>query len=81
MVTSVTKGRTQKLPQKIKIVENYWHDHSLESSWELLSVGIISFLIQPFSGEGGAFHNFSEKNSVLNSLKTGGILWKFQKVI
>jgi hypothetical protein len=28
MVTSVTKGRTQKLPQKIKIVETYWHDHS-----------------------------------------------------
>jgi hypothetical protein len=33
------------------IVEIYWHDHSLESSWGALSVGTISFLTQPFSGE------------------------------
>jgi hypothetical protein len=50
MVTSVTKSRTQKLSQKIKIVERYWHDHSLESTWGALSDGTISFLIQ-FLGE------------------------------
>jgi hypothetical protein len=33
MVTSVTKGGTQKLPKEIKIVKTYLHDHSLESSW------------------------------------------------
>jgi hypothetical protein len=32
MVTSVTKGGIQKLPQKFKIVGTYTHDHSLESS-------------------------------------------------
>jgi hypothetical protein len=33
MVTSVTKGGTQKFPKKFnKIVETYWHDHSLETS-------------------------------------------------
>jgi hypothetical protein len=32
MATSVTKGGTQKLPQTFKIVDTYWHDHSLESS-------------------------------------------------
>jgi hypothetical protein len=30
MATSV--GGTQKLPQNFKIIETYWHDHSLESS-------------------------------------------------
>jgi hypothetical protein len=47
LLTSVTKGRTQKLPQKIKIAETYRHDHSLESSWGALSDGTIRFLIQP----------------------------------
>jgi hypothetical protein len=28
------------------IVGTYWHDHSLESSWEALSDGSISFSIQ-----------------------------------
>jgi hypothetical protein len=32
MVTSVTKGGTQKLPKTFTIVGTYWHDHSLESS-------------------------------------------------
>jgi hypothetical protein len=32
MVTSVTNGGTQKLPNKFNIVETYLHDHSLESS-------------------------------------------------
>jgi hypothetical protein len=44
MVTSFTKGGTQKLPKMI--VETNWHDHSLvESSWEALSDGTctISF--------------------------------------
>jgi hypothetical protein len=51
MGTSVTKGGTQKLPQKIKIVETYWPDHSLESSSGALSDGTISFSIHSFSGE------------------------------
>jgi hypothetical protein len=51
MVTSVTKSGTQKLAKKIKIVETYWHDHSLESSGVALSDGTISSSIQPFSGE------------------------------
>jgi hypothetical protein len=39
------EGGTQKLPPKFKIVEAYWHDHSLESSWGALSDGTIC----PFS--------------------------------
>jgi hypothetical protein len=58
MVTSVTKGETQKLHKKFKIVETYWHDHSLESSGSL-SDGTISFSIQPFSLSGNEIH-FSE---------------------
>jgi hypothetical protein len=46
MMTYLTKGRTQKLAQKFKIVKTYWHDHSLESSWKALSDGTISFSIQ-----------------------------------
>jgi hypothetical protein len=46
MATSVTMGRSQKLPQKFKIIETYWHDHSLESAWEALSDSPISFSIQ-----------------------------------
>jgi hypothetical protein len=34
----------KKLPKTSKIVETYWHDHSLESSWEALSDGTISNL-------------------------------------
>jgi hypothetical protein len=45
MVTSVTKGGTQKLPKQSKIVVTYWHDHSLESSWEALSDSTIIFSI------------------------------------
>jgi hypothetical protein len=41
MVTSITK--CWKLPQKFKIVETYWHDHSLESYWGAFSDGTISF--------------------------------------
>jgi hypothetical protein len=47
----IFKGGTQKLPQQVKIVETYWHDHSLESSWGPLSDGAISYPIHPFSGE------------------------------
>jgi hypothetical protein len=36
MVTSVTKGGTQKLSKIFKIDETYWHDYSLESSWRKL---------------------------------------------
>jgi hypothetical protein len=59
MVTSVTKGGTQKLPQKFKIVETYWHDHSLESSWGALSDDTISFSI--IFGGNMHFLNFSKK--------------------
>jgi hypothetical protein len=41
-------------PKIFKIVETYWHDHSLENSWGALSDGTIRFSIQPFSG-GNAF--------------------------
>jgi hypothetical protein len=33
IVTSVTRCGTHKLPKKFSIIETYWHDHSLESSW------------------------------------------------
>jgi hypothetical protein len=56
MVTSVTKGRTEKLPKTVQIVETYCHDHSLESTWEALSDGTISFSILPSSGN--AFSDF-----------------------
>jgi hypothetical protein len=58
-VTFVTKDGTQKLPQKFNIVETYWHDHSLESSWGALSDGTISFSIHPFWR--GAFSEFFSK--------------------
>jgi hypothetical protein len=51
MVISVTKGRTQKLPQTFKIVKTYGHDHSLRSSWGPLSDGSISFTIHQFLWE------------------------------
>jgi hypothetical protein len=54
MMTSVANGGdgTQNLcPKNVKIVETYWHDHSFERSWGVLSNGTISFLIQPMSGE------------------------------
>jgi hypothetical protein len=46
------------LPKEFNIVETYWHDHSLESSWVALSDGTISFLIQWVSGKCN-FWNFS----------------------
>jgi serine acetyltransferase len=33
MVTSITKGGTQKLPPKLKIVVTYRYDHSLKNSF------------------------------------------------
>jgi hypothetical protein len=38
-------------PNIFRIVEKYWHDHSLESSWGALFDGTISFEIQPSSGK------------------------------
>jgi hypothetical protein len=46
-----TKMATVRRTQKVKIVETYWHDHLLESSWEALSDGTISFSVHPFSGK------------------------------
>jgi hypothetical protein len=45
------QARHTKIAQKIKFVEIYWRDHSLESSWVAPSDGTISFPIHPFSGE------------------------------
>jgi hypothetical protein len=54
-----TKGGTQKLPKKFKIVETYGHDHSLD--------GTRSFSIQLTSF--GRENAFSEYFSVLKELK------------
>jgi hypothetical protein len=62
MVTSVTKGGTQKLPNKFKIVETYWHDHSSESSWFHSFFDSTNF--------GGQMHFL--KTSVLKELKRFG---------
>jgi hypothetical protein len=60
---------TQKLPKKFKIVETFWRDHSLESSWEALSDGVgISFLIQLIFGDKIHFLNFAKK-TVLERVK------------
>jgi hypothetical protein len=61
-------GETQKLAQKFKIVETYWHGHSLESSWGALSDGTISFSIKLFWGK-MHFLNFTQKTSVLKELR------------
>jgi hypothetical protein len=45
MVTSVAKGGKHKLPKNIKIVETYWHDHSLQSTWGALYGGTIIYFI------------------------------------
>jgi hypothetical protein len=68
-VTNMTKGRTQKLPKKFKIIETYWHDPSLERSWGAPYDGTISFSfsIQPFSGR----KKISQKTSVLNKELNG----------
>jgi hypothetical protein len=42
---------TQNLSKKIKIVETYRYNHSLESSRGALSDGAISLSIQSFSGK------------------------------
>jgi hypothetical protein len=66
METSVTNGWIQKLPKKFKIVETYWHDHSLESSGGALDDGTIRFSIQPFLGKKCIFWIFLKN---LQSLK------------
>jgi hypothetical protein len=40
-----------EIANKFKIVETYWHDHSLESSCRALSDCTIRFSIKPFSGK------------------------------
>jgi hypothetical protein len=67
MVTSVTKDGTQKLPQNFKIVETYWHDHSIESSWGALSDD-ITLVFQLFSGK-MHFLIFFQKTSGIKELK------------
>jgi hypothetical protein len=73
MVTSV-KGGTQKLHKKIKIVETYWHDHSLESSRGALSDFTI-FSIQPFSGEKCIFWIFLKKLMCQNPINLEGYIF------
>jgi hypothetical protein len=68
MVTRVTESRTQKLTKKFKIVETYWHDHSLESSWGARFYGTISSSFQLFLGGKMHFLNFSQTSSVLKEL-------------
>jgi hypothetical protein len=41
MVTSVTRGRGGAQKSPFKIVETYWYDHSLESSWGELSEMVL----------------------------------------
>jgi hypothetical protein len=60
MVNFVTKGRTQKLPKIFKIVEIYWHNHSLKSSWGALSD------VNHFLGE-NVFSEFFSKNLSLKN--------------
>jgi hypothetical protein len=50
--------------EKFKIVETYWHDHSLERSRGALSGGTIIFSIQPFSGK-NIFRIFLQKTPLL----------------
>jgi hypothetical protein len=57
------QGRDTKIAQKVKIVETYWHDHSLESSWEALYDGAISCSIQFILGGKIHFLNFALKKS------------------
>jgi hypothetical protein len=63
------RARHRICPPKFKIVETYWHDHSLEKSWGALSDGTIGFLIQPFVGKKFIFRIFLKKPSVLKELK------------
>jgi hypothetical protein len=51
-------------PPKFKIVGRYWHDHSLERSWDTLSDGTITFSIH-FRGKKSIFLIFLQKKSVL----------------
>jgi hypothetical protein len=44
------------------IVETYWHDHSLESSWGVLSDGTISFLFIHFLAD-----NFLKKPQLMSN--------------
>jgi hypothetical protein len=63
--SSGKKGNFHRSKEKgNKIVETYWYDHSLESSWGALSDGTISILIPPF-WEKMHFLNLSKKTSVL----------------
>jgi hypothetical protein len=50
-----------KLPKALKIVGNYWHNRSLESSWGALSDGTISFPIHPYLGEKCIYWIFLKK--------------------
>jgi hypothetical protein len=67
----VTLSLTQKLPHKCKFAEINWHDMTIHwNSWEALSDGTISCLIQPYSGEKSNFW-FCSKKTVLNVLMEG----------
>jgi hypothetical protein len=61
MATSVTKGGTQKLPKIFKIIEIYWYDHSLESSWALEHFLMVPFIFR--FGEKYIFWIFSNNLS------------------
>jgi uncharacterized membrane protein len=82
MMTSVTKGGALKLPKRFKIVATYWHDHSLESSWDALSDGAISFSFHQFPEEKCIFWIFLKNTSFLKELKNivFAVLHLFQNV-
>jgi hypothetical protein len=57
-------------PPKLKIVDTYRHDHSLERAWGALSGGTISFSIQPFSRKKSIFWIFLKKTSAKRTISS-----------
>jgi hypothetical protein len=70
------QGWDTEIAQKIKIVEIYRHDHSLESSWGSHSDGTIRFSFQQFWGDKCIFWTFLKKPQSLQArLFQGFIQW------
>jgi hypothetical protein len=75
MVTSVTKGGTQKFPKQFKIVKHTDMTIHWKSSWESLSDGTIRFSIQPHKIELG-WTKFLSNTTIFLSMQDG--TWYFQ---
>jgi hypothetical protein len=82
------RGTQKSCPKKCRIVETYWHDHSLESSWGALSDGTIT-LRQPFRGNVHFLYNilgaiscfepgpvFETPCDIVLTLGYSGLLWE-----